>query len=138
MLGSVGKVEVKRARGAGGDDGGIRSGDFRVGGLSQIGDEYVFPQGNPRAGTQVLHVEDDIFKIFIEDPGLDLEGCLRELQTIFERKKRCGGARGKPERVEQAGSEREKRDEGDDLDEVECTHACGAHGRDFRVRGEAG
>ncbi len=138
VLASVAEQEVEVAGGAGGDERLVRGGDPRGGGLGEVGDEDVPPEGGAGAGADVLDIEDDVFEVFVEDAGLDFEGGLGVFEGIFEFEQGCGGAWGEVEGVGEAEGERAERDQGDDADEVECAHAGGAHGGDFGVGGEAG
>ncbi len=109
-----------------------------VGGLGEVGEEDVTPDGGSCGGCDVLDVEDAVLELFVKDAGLDLEGGLGGFERLAERDEAGGGAGSEVEGVEEAQAKGDGGDDGDDADEVDGTHAGGAHGGDFAVGGEAG
>ncbi len=115
------------------DDRLVGRGDVGSRRLREIGQEDVVPDGGARRGTNVLNVEDVVAEVLVEDARLHLERGLRRLKRIGEREDRGGGARREIERVEESKREGNGRDDGDDTDEVESSHAGGAHRGDLAV-----
>ena len=62
--------------GLGGDDGGFGGRDAGGSGVGDVGDEEAAPVGGSGAGQNVLHVEDRVFELLIEDALLNFIGSL--------------------------------------------------------------
>ncbi len=87
MLAAVEEMEaeglgVGGVAGSADDDGLVGGGDVGGGGLGEVGEEDMMPEGGSGGGTDVLDVEDVVLEVFVEDAGLDLEGGLRGLGWI--------------------------------------------------------
>ena len=117
------------------EDGGFVGGDdVGRGGLGEVGDEDVTPDGGAvGAGDDVLGVEDVVLEVFVEDAGLNLDGGLAGLGGVFVVEEGLGGAGGDVEGVGQAGDPEADGEDADDADEAEDADAAGAHGGDFAV-----
>ena len=116
----------------------VGGGDVWIGGLGEVGEEDVVPDGGAGGGRDILYVKDAILELFVEDARLDFEGRLGGFERFAESDETGGCAWRKIEGVEEAESEGDRGDDGDDAHEVDCAHARGAHGCDFAVCGEPG
>ena len=96
-----------------------------------------FQMADAGAGADILHVEDVVLEVFVEDARLDFEGSLRGFELVFQLEQVGGAVRGEVESVDEAEGERGEGEDGDDADEAEGADAAGAHGGDFGVGGEA-
>ena len=105
------------------DDGLVGGGDVGIRWLGEVGEEDVMPESGSGGGADILNVEDVVFELFVEDTGLNLEGGLRRLQRLSEGDEAGGGAWGEIERVEEPQYEGDRRDDGDNADEVDGSHA---------------
>ncbi len=143
MLAAVDEVKayglgIAGSRGSVDHDGLVGGGDARVAGLGEVGEEDVVPEGCTGGGTNVLDVEDVVLEVLVEDAGLDLEGGLGGFERVLQREESGGGVGSKVEGVDEAQTESKGGDDGDDADEIECTHAGCAHCGDLGVCSEAG
>ena len=131
---AVGELEAEGLVGTGEDGGFVGGDDVGGGGLGEVGDEDVTPDGGAvGAGDDVLCVEDVVLEVFVEDARLNFDGGLAGLGGVFVVEKGLGGAGSEIERVGQAGDPEEEGEEADDADEGEDAQAGGAHGGDFAV-----
>ena len=113
------------------------SDDVGIGGLGEVGEEDMMPGGHAGAGADILHIEDVVLEVFVEDAGLDLEGCLRGFELVLQLEQIAGALGSEVESVDEADGEGGEGEDGDDADEAEGSDAAGAHGGDFGVGGEA-
>jgi hypothetical protein len=88
------------------------------------------------AGADVLHVDDGVLEVLVEDARLDLEGCLGVFKIVLQIEDALVGLRAEIKGIDEADSCSSERDDRGDADEVPDAQAGGAHGGDFRVGGE--
>jgi hypothetical protein len=120
------------------DDGGaIGGGDLRRVGIGYVGQKDATPVGGAGASTHILHVEDVILEIFIEDAGLDFVGSLGIGERIFQIAHGGSRLRGQDHGVEHAYDPPGYSYHAHDTDEAPHADAGRAHGSDFAVGGEA-
>ena len=86
-------------------------GDLGSGGVGEIGEEDLAPVGGARGGADILHVEDVVLEVFVEDARLDFVGSLRVEELGFEAEG-CLGSFGRE--VESVGETDEPSGDGDD------------------------
>src|SRR6201993_2038420 len=136
MLRTVDQVQMKTVGCLADDDSLFRQSDARVRSVGEIGHEYALPDGGSLGVLDVLDVDHDLRKSFIENAWLDLERNLRAFQAIFEAaQSRLSFGRDVDAiaQREQPGAEDEDRE---DSQETPYPHAAGAHSSDFAVGGE--
>jgi hypothetical protein len=132
----AGGLRVGRAHD--GDQGLVGGGDVAgVGGLGQVGEEDVAPHRSAGGGADILHIEDLVLEVFVEDAGLDFNGSLRGFESVLELKQVAGAVGGEVKGVDQAEGKCGEGEDGDNTDKGECADAAGAHGGDLGVCGEA-
>ncbi len=84
VLGAVDQVQVQAVLTFADHDGFLGQGDFRIGGVAQVGHEDALPHGRALGALYVLYIENFFGKSFVENPGLDFEGDLRAFEAVFE------------------------------------------------------
>jgi hypothetical protein len=119
-------------------DGLVGGGDVGTGGLGEVCEKDVVPESGPCGRADLLNVEDIVAEVFVEDAGLDFEGCLAAHEGLPKREGSGGRAWSEIERIEESDENAKSGDDGDDADEIERTHTGGSHGGDLGVGGEAG
>ena len=83
MLRTVHQMQMEAVRGFADHNAFLGQRDFRVGGIGEVGHEYVFPDGRSLGVSHVLNIENVFGEAFVEDAGLNLEGDLRALEFVF-------------------------------------------------------
>ena len=73
MLGTVDQMEVQAVGAFADDHAFLCQGDFRVGGLGEVGHEDVFPDGGPLGTFHILNVQNVLRKSFVENARLYFE-----------------------------------------------------------------
>ena len=124
----LGRVADHRGRGGGGD--------LRVGGIGDVGHEDLAPVGRARPGAHVLHIENKVLEVLVEDARLNLVGGLRGLQCLLHLQDGLVGARSDIEGVGQPEQRAGDGHDGSDAHKVADAQAGGAHGDDFAVGGQ--
>ena len=105
--------------------------------IADVGHEHLPPVGRARAGAHVLHIENEVVKVLVEDAGLNLVGGLRGFQRLLHFDDGLVGARREIQRVAQAKQRAGHGHDGGDAHKVADAQARGAHGDDFAVGGQA-
>ena len=59
-------------------------------GITQVGEEDTLPSRRPSAGADVLHVQDIVLEVFIEDAWLDFKRGLLIFERVLEPQNRGG------------------------------------------------
>ena len=112
------------------------SGDQRCGGVSGVGHEDLTPVGRAGSRAHILHVENEIVKILVEDARLNFVRGLHS-KRLVHRQNCLIGARCQIERIGQSQERAANGNDGGHTHKVADAQPGGAHGDDFTVGGQA-
>src|SRR6476660_8792167 len=133
---TVDQVEMKTVEPLANDDSFFGQGNSRIGGIGEIGHEDALPDGGSLCALDVLDVDHDLGKSFIENARLNFERDLRALQAVFEMAERSLRPGSDIHTVDQSEKPCANDENREDPEETPYAHAAGAHGCDFAVGGE--
>ncbi len=95
VRGAIDQMQVQSVGTFTDDDAFPGQRDARIGGVGKIGHEDAFPYGGSLGILDVLHVDNDLGKPFVENARLDFKGHLGSFESIFQMPERGLGSRRK-------------------------------------------
>ena len=73
VLGAIPQTHQDDVSSSIGDHGLLSGGDLGLEWIAQVGEEDALPVGDAGSGADILHVQDVILKVFVEDAGLNFK-----------------------------------------------------------------